>query len=132
MSRLKERIENFNRAFDLYEKARIAYKQNEQDDIARLAIIQSFEIVVELGWKVLKDRLALAGIEVLTPNGVIKEAFSVNMLPTGQIWIDMIKDRNTSSHEYNLEKVDTILEKVGNIYFQELSRFHDSLGDLDE
>lgn len=75
MSRLTERIENYNRAFDLFKLAYCAYKQDKNSDINKLALTQGFEIVVELGWKVLKDYLAQKGIRALTPNDVIKEAF---------------------------------------------------------
>lgn len=123
MSRLTERIENFNRAFKLFEMACCAYRQNEDNDINRLALTQGFEMVVELAWKVLKDHLAEKGIKALTPNDVIKEAFSAEIIPDGQVWINMIKDRNTSSHENNNDKMSEVLTRVSTLYFSELKCF---------
>ncbi len=123
MSRLTERIENYNRAFNLFKLACCAYKQDENSDINKLALTQGFEIVVELGWKVLKDYLAQKGIRALTPNDVIKEAFSAEIIADGQLWVNMVKDRNTSSHEYNTEKMDEVLAKVSTIYYNELCAF---------
>ncbi len=123
MSRLTERIENFNRAFKIFELVCCAYRQDEINDINKLALTQAFEIVVELSWKVLKDYLSQKGIRALTPNDVIKEAFSADIIADGQIWINMVKDRNTSSHEYNTDKMDEILTRVGTIYYNELKAF---------
>lgn len=123
MSRLTERIENFNKAFKLFVLTCSTFRQDETSDVNKLALMQSFEIIIELGWKVLKDYLETKGIRALTPNDVIKEAFSAEIISDGQIWLSMIKDRNTSSHEYNMNKVDEILVKISTIYYEELTRF---------
>ena len=123
MSRLTERIENFNKAFKLFVLTCSTFRQDETSDVNKLALMQSFEIIIELGWKVLKDYLETKGIRALTPNDVIKEAFSAEIISDGQIWLSMNKDRNTSSHEYNMNKVDEILVKISTIYYEELTRF---------
>ena len=130
MSRLTERIENFSRAFSLFEQAKMAYDLNTTNDLYKLALIQSFEIVFELGWKILKDQLYLKGVEVFAPRDAIKEAFAANILPTAQVWIDMLKDRNSSTLEYNQEKVDKIITSISNIYYDELKRFYDTIKDF--
>lgn len=132
MSRLSERIENFNRAFVLYEQAHTAYCADKENKLIQMALVQGFEIVFELGWKCLKDYLASKNIEEYTPKDVIKAAFKSNILPAAQIWIDMAKDRNVSSHEYNEKKVAIILDRIGSIYFEELARFHSWLGEIHE
>lgn len=123
MSILTERIENFNRAFKLFELACNAFKQDATNDINKLALMQGFEIVIELGWKILKDYLQVKGIKALTPNDAIKEAFSAEIISDGQIWVNMVKVRNTSSHEYNADKVDEILVKISSKYYIELKNF---------
>lgn len=123
MSRLEERLVNFNKAFFIYERAVNAYEKDSEEILMHLALVQSFEICFELAWKVIKDYLKEKGIEAYTPKDVIKEAFAANIIPDGQLWIDMINDRNASSHEYNLEKVSVILEKICSEYYKELIRF---------
>lgn len=126
MSRLSERIENFNKAYELFAKVNNLYRLNSADDINRLALMQSFEIVFELGWKVLKDYLKEKGIEVYLPKDVIKSAFLYEVITDGQVWIDMLNSRNASSHEYNQDKVNIILEKVSTEYYNELKNFRES------
>jgi len=123
MSRLTERIENFNKAFDIYIQAVTEYKKNSSNILTHLALVQSFEICFELSWKVLKDYLKENGIAVFTPRDVIKEAFAANIIKNGQIWINMANDRNASSHEYNMEKINIILQKISADYYEELLLF---------
>lgn len=128
MSRLTERIENFNKAFDIYIQAVEEYKKNPSNILAHLALVQSFEICFELSWKVLKDYLKETGIAAFTPRDVIKESFAMNIIKNGQIWIDMANDRNASSHEYNMEKINIILERISTDYYEELLLFKTQTG----
>lgn len=126
MSRLFERIENFNKAYKIFSAMQKEYTSNISD-MSKLALAQSFEITFEIGWKVLKDYLEEQGIVAKTPKEVIKQAFHAEIIPDGQTWIDMAKDRNITSHEYNQDKVDLMLERTSTKYFNELTRFSDWL-----
>ena len=44
----------------------------------------------------------------------------------------MAQDRNASSHEYNDDKINVILQKISTVYYEELTRFKDNLGDFNE
>lgn len=131
MSRLSERIENFNNAFELYKEMCSGYISDKKNNAYRLGLAQSFEIVSELGWKVLKDYLFQEGIDVRTPKETIKEAFQKEVIKNGQAWIDIIDARNLTSHEYNTDKVNILLESISSIYYQELSEFKNWLGTID-
>lgn len=122
MSRIIQRLVNFKSSFLLLEKSINAYNSDKNNEVFHLAVIQSFEIIFELSWKLMKDYLFLQGIELYTPREVIKESFSINFLEDGQLWIDMLADRNASSHEYSNEKIFIILEKISNIYFSEFKK----------
>ncbi len=130
MSRLQQRIENFNRAFSILSDAVSAYQNNSMNILTHMALIQSFEVCFELAWKVLKDYLDLNGVKVYLPKEVIKEAFASEIIPDGQIWIDMLNARNSTSHEYNLDKVNAIMTNIAETYFGELSRFNKQVKDF--
>ena len=132
MSRLKERIENFNRAYKIFCDSVGEYKSDIQYVVYHMAVIQSFEVCFELVWKILKDYLNINGVNVSLPKQVIKEAFNKETIKNGQIWIDMLKDRNATSHEYNMDKVDKVLEKISTVYFDELCRFQEQVKDFEE
>lgn len=130
MSRLDERIENFNRAFEIFNDAVSAYNQDKENILMHMALVQAYEVCFELSWKVLKDYLAENGILVYMPKEVIKEAFNKNVIPNGQIWIDMLAARNSTSHEYKMDKINLILEKISSTYYNELLKFSNWLAGI--
>ena len=132
MSRLQERIENFNRAYEIFTDAVQVYKSDKSAVLMQMALIQSFEICFELAWNILKDYLSVKAVEVFTPKDTIKSAFNAQIIMHGQIWIDMANDRNLSSYEYNMEKVNLMLEKISNEYANELTDFNEKIKDFDE
>lgn len=132
MTRISERIENFLRAFSIYSDAVAEYKKNSTNVLNHMALIQSFEVCFELAWKVLKDYLNSNGINVYLPKEVIKEAFSAEVIKDGQIWIDMLNARNSTSHEYNLDKIQAIISNISAVFFDELTRFSKQVRALNE
>ena len=122
MSRLSERVENFNRAYDLFTEAVEAFDKDKK--LTHMALIQTFEVCYELAWKVLEDYLFLNGINVQFPREVIKEAFNKEAVKNGQVWIDMLDARNITSHEYNMDKIDGLLIKITTVFYQEFKNFH--------
>lgn len=130
MSRLEERIENFNRAFEIFNNAVKAYNQEKENILMHMALVQAYEVCFELSWKVLKDYLAENGILVYMPKEVIKEAFNKNVIENGQIWIDMLDARNAASHEYKMDKINLILEKISTTYYEELLKFSNWLAGI--
>ena len=82
------------------------------------AAIQRFEFTYELGWKLLRAYLSYNGIEeVNTPREAFKEAFATGLIDDGELWIEMIKDRNLTSHTYNETVAISIYNRVKERYF---------------
>ncbi len=127
MSRLSERIENFNRAYSIYEIAVEKYKQNTKDILFHMSLVQAFELTFELSWKVLKDYILQKGIKAFYPKDVIKEAFANETIKDGELWIKMLETRNSISHEYKMEKVSAMVEDISDKYFKELKNFKEFL-----
>ena len=74
------------------------------DEFLRDAVIQRFEFCVELAWKALRMVLRQQGLETDTPRNALKAAFRANIIPTeaeGEAWLNMVEDRNLSSHTDN-------------------------------
>lgn len=123
MSRLTERIENFYKAYNIYEMAIARYKQDETDILNHMSLVQAFELVFELAWKVLKDYIAEKGVRAYYPKDVIKEAFACETISDGELWISMLETRNATAHEYKMDKVNLMIESIAGLYFNELTKF---------
>jgi nucleotidyltransferase substrate binding protein (TIGR01987 family) len=133
--RWKQRFQNFEKAYNNLKTILDELNIDKDSIINKMATIQAFEIVMELAWKTLKDYMDenYVLIKEVFPKTVIKEAFATNIIKNGEIWIDMLKDRNSTSHEYSEEKSNEIIEKIDNVYFNEIMQVYNYLkGKIDE
>ncbi len=76
------------------------------------ATIQRFEFVIELFWKTLKRLLNDQGIHATTPKEVLKKAYAAEWLKNETKWLQMLEDRNATSHVYDEEKAQEIYQHI--------------------
>lgn len=110
--RWHERFDNFKLALANINETNDCIQQNGLNKIYTMALIQAFEIVFELAWKTMKDYLEYEGIKTDTPRQTIKTAFLRNLIPDGQIWIDMMEARNKTSHTYNESLAKSLTNEI--------------------
>lgn len=75
-----------------------------ENEIIRDATIQRFEFTFEVVWKTLKLYLERQGHECGGPRPTLKKAFAENLISTPEeadVWLQMIEDRNLTSHAYD-------------------------------
>lgn len=94
------------------------------DEMIKEGLIQRFEYTHELAWNVMKDYATFQG----NPNvggsrDASREAFQLNLVSDGKIWMDMIGSRNKSSHTYNEETADEIYFKILKEYYPAFLEF---------
>jgi nucleotidyltransferase substrate binding protein (TIGR01987 family) len=76
------------------------------------ASIQRFEFCYELAWKNIQARLFVVGIEVKSPREAFKIASIQGWVDDEQLWIDMIEDRNRTSHTYKAELASEMYRRL--------------------
>lgn len=122
--RWKQRFEHFLGAYKQLKNASEIKKERQFSELERQGVIQAFEVTQELSWKVLKDFLEEQGyVDLIGSKNSIKEAFNTGLISNGEIWLDMIKSRNLTSHIYDEEEVLKIIEVIFQDYmsaFEEL------------
>lgn len=85
------------------------------DALIRDAVIQRFEFSFELVWKTLKLYLERQGVESGGPRPTLKKAFAEGLIPTPEeadVWLQMIEDRNLTSHAYDEALAGSIYRNV--------------------
>lgn len=83
-------------------------------DVIQDASIQRFEFVTELFWKTLKKILAYEKIEATTPRDVINKAFQFKLIDDELIWLNILDDRNTTSHVYKQKDAERVFINIQN------------------
>ena len=84
----------------------------KKGSIAVDGAIQRYEFTFELAWKLLRAVLEYNGIEAATPRIAIKEAYKAKIITDGEDWIDMLEDRNKTSHIYDEAQALAIYKKI--------------------
>lgn len=142
--RWEQRFSNYVKAFDKLHQAVTKIKEDFEvdadgnidddeflDDIIKEGIIQRFEYTHELSWKVMKDFLEDVGeVKMYGSKDATKEAFAAELITDGDVWMDMIKSRNKTSHTYNEEVADEIFKNIITQYHTEFLAFRDKMESL--
>ena len=125
IEKLKEKLENYSKALIRLEQS---LSRDTKDELVLDAVIQRFEFTYELSWNLIKLYLLYNGIaEVRTPREAFKEAFATGIINEGDTWINMLDDRNLTSHTYDEIEAREIYEKIKNKYFIILERLKEKL-----
>lgn len=108
-----QRFRNLNKAFTQLDEAVILGRSRELSKLERQGVIQAFEYTYELAWNVLRDFLRWQGNTAITGSrDAIREAFAAGLIEDGERWMQMLQDRNRTSHTYNEETAEEILKNI--------------------
>lgn len=94
----------------------IINKPTEVDRSNIDACIRRFGFSVDLSLKLLKRILESEGVEVQFPKEVLQEAYKGKLIDDESLWLQMLKDRNLSSHTYNQALADEIYQRIQSYY----------------
>ena len=123
--RWKQRFHNFDRAFVLLREA-LQRTPEALSMLEKEGVIQRFEYTFELAWKTLKDYLEAGGLVIspITPRQVIKEAFAAKVISDGEVWINMLDNRNLLSHTYDFSVFEQAVKAIAEHYLPAMEKLH--------
>ncbi len=113
--RWKQRFQNYEKALKQLSKF---IDKGILNELEEQGLIQCFEYTYELAWNVMKDFFEYqAETGINGSRDAIKLAFKRDLIQDGDQWMDMIKSRIKSSHTYNEETADEVVNKILNSYY---------------
>ncbi len=128
-----QRFNNYKKALSQIENAIEIMSKRELSILEKQGVIQAFEYTHELAWKTLKDFLEDRGNrDMYGSRDATRKAFSFGLLDEGEVWMEMIKSRNLTSHTYNEEVADEIIAIIKNIYFDQFKKLKDKMEEIQE
>lgn len=110
-AKAEQSIANLRQALDRLQEA---LNEPTTNALAIDGTIQRFEFVIELYWKTLRRLLSLHGIQTGTPRDAISEAFRAGWIGNETAWLEMLRDRNETSHIYNENMARRIYARIQN------------------
>ena len=124
---INDKIEQLEKAFENLKIIIDAYEKEEDriiKDGLRDSIIQRFEFATELSWELMKKYLdENLVLEVYSPRSVIKESYKQDLIENGELWLDILEDRNLTSHTYDENTANRIKDNIVNKYVLEFEKF---------
>ncbi len=117
-----QRFSNYEKAFGQLSKY---VDRQDLNELEKQGLIKAFEYTYELAWKTLQDLLKEKGYkDVVGPKPVIEQSFQDGYIENGEGWLKMHNSRNLTSHTYNEETAEEIIEKIQSEYFALLNDLH--------
>jgi nucleotidyltransferase substrate binding protein (TIGR01987 family) len=128
-----QRFSNYRLALSRLGEGVMLAHQRSLSDLEKQGLIQAFEFTHELAWNVIKDYFVYQGNSSITGSrDAVREAFDKGLVADGSGWMEMIQSRNRTSHTYNRQVADAIVERILNAYFPLFETFERRLSDLIE
>ncbi len=141
--RWEQRFSNYNKALKKLTQAIEYIKHNFLDEDEPIddsdlgfvldemiieGLIQRFEYTHELAWNVMKDYAAYQGNSTIGGSrDATREAFQLQLISNGNVWMDMIGSRNKTSHTYNETTAEEIYGKILNEYYPAFLEFYKNM-----
>lgn len=118
-----QRFQNYQKAFGRLTQAAELAQQRDLSDLEQQGLVQAFEFTHELAWNTLKDFLESRGAnDLFGSRDVTREAFAKGLIDDGEIWMEMIRHRNLSTHTYNEETMKEIAAAILSDYVAEFGK----------
>ena len=126
--RWKQRFANFEKMFAVFERRISDYELDSKDEAHQMALIQAFEIIIELSWKTLKDYLENQGYsDVKNSKQAIRQAFQDNIISNAEVWMTALELRNETSHTYNPAVMKKVINFVAESFTPALTELNQQL-----
>ena len=123
-----KKLDNFTNCLAILADAE--FQLAETNDIYRTGIIGQFNLSFELAWKALQEIMRLHGIEEAStgsPREILQLAYKIGFISDSEVWLLMLKKRNTSVHIYNEDEVDEMILLIRDSFIPAFTTLKDTL-----
>ena len=129
--RWKQRFQNYQKALIIMKNAMALAAERELSELEKQGVIKGFEFTFELAWNVMKDYLEEQGLTgIIGSKNAVRYAFNSGLIDDGQIWMDMIKDRNLAAHVYDEENACELFSAIKDRYCGHFVSFEEKMKNL--
>jgi nucleotidyltransferase substrate binding protein (TIGR01987 family) len=105
--------------------------KGDLNELEKQGLIQCFEYTYELAWNTIKDFYETQAVtDIQGSKDAIRLAFKRELIENGEAWMNMIKSRTLTSHTYNEDLADEIVNAILNSYYQEFVELQKKLNAL--
>ncbi len=142
--RWQQRFSNFRKAFAKLSETVLFVKDNYffegefdesslsgAEEIVIEGLIKKFEYTHELAWNVMKDFIEERGnASIYGSKDATREAFQLDLIQEGDVWMAMIRSRNKTVHSYDEAVAKKIFLDILGPYFPAFGQFEEMMSSI--
>lgn len=129
--RWEQRLDSYHKALARLAEIVGASKKRALNEFERDGLVQRFEFTHALSWKLMKAYAEYQGFDGIGGSrDATRKAFEMNLISDGQSWMDMIKSRNETSHNYDGSMADDVVDSIINRFYPLLADFYQKMNSL--
>ena len=123
-----KKLDNFTNCLSILENA--DFKLAETNDIYRTGIIGQFNLTFELAWKTLQEIMRMHSVEgasIGSLREILQLAYKIGFINDSEVWLLMLKKRNTAVHIYNEDEVNEMIILIRDSFIPAFITLKDTL-----
>lgn len=129
--RWEQRLDSYHKALARLAEIVGASKKRALNEFERDGLVQRFEFTHELSWKLMEAYAEYQGFDGIGGSrDATRKAFEMSLISDGQSWMDMIKSRNETSHNYDGSMADDVVDSIINRFYPLLADFYQKMNSL--
>lgn len=105
-----KKLDNFTNCLNVLKSA--DFQLANDNEIYRTGVIAQFNLTFELAWKALQAVLrahGAHGAETGSPREILQLGYKLGFVDDSAVWLAMLKNRNSSAHIYDEDRIDELL-----------------------
>lgn len=128
MDKFQTKLGNYKNALARLHESIEDSKKFSDNLTFRDGVIQRFEFTAELAWKTIREYLLSEKVaDINSPKSVMREAYHMNVITDEDGWIQILDDRNVTSHIYDEQEATDIYKRIATHHIQLFDKLLDAL-----
>lgn len=113
-----ERLDTFKNAIARMAEVIKLSKQRKLNQFECDSLIKRFEFTFEMAWKLMMSYEKDNGFaELHGSKDTVRTAYSMSLIDNGEAWLEMVDDRNKTSHLYDEEMASDVIDEIIHTYY---------------
>ena len=125
-----KKLDNFTNCLNVLKSADFEFAND--NEIYRTGVIAQFNLTFELAWKALQAVLRVhgaQGAETGSPREILQLGYKLGFVNDSAVWLAMLKNRNSSAHIYDENRIDELLLLIRDSFLPAFSALEETLKD---
>jgi len=129
--RWEQKLESYTKALSRLAHVVNESKRRQLNEFELDSVVQRFEFTHEIAWKLMKSYAEFQGEQTLSGSrDACRWAFENHLIDDGQIWMDMIRSRNETSHVYDDAVAASTIQQIIQNYFPAMVAFQEKIAKI--